>query len=85
MVKGLNELHKRKIIHRDFKSANIFLMKKGICKLGDLYVAKLVENVYSPHRLVLLILPLLKYRKINLIILKVIYGVLDVYCIKWQD
>ena len=44
MVKGLNELHKRKIIHRDLKSANIFLMKNGICKLGDLNVAKVVEN-----------------------------------------
>ena len=44
MVKGLNELHKRKIIHRDLKSANIFLMKNGLCKLGDLNVAKVVEN-----------------------------------------
>ena len=44
MVKGLNELHKRKIIHRDLKSANIFLMKNGVCKLGDLNVAKVVEN-----------------------------------------
>ena len=44
MVKGLNELHNRKIIHRDLKSANIFLMKNGICKLGDLNVAKVVEN-----------------------------------------
>ena len=44
MVKGLNELHKKKIIHRDLKSANIFLMKNGICKLGDLNVAKVVDN-----------------------------------------
>ena len=44
MVKGLNELHTKKIIHRDLKSANIFLMKNGICKLGDLNVAKVVEN-----------------------------------------
>ena len=44
MVKGLNELHNKKIIHRDLKSANIFLMKNGICKLGDLNVAKVVEN-----------------------------------------
>ena len=44
MVKGLNELHKKKIIHRDLKSVNIFLMKNGVCKLGDLNVAKVVEN-----------------------------------------
>ena len=44
MVKGLNELHNKKIVHRDLKSANIFLMKNGICKLGDLNVAKVAEN-----------------------------------------
>ena len=44
MVKGLNELQKQKIIHRDLKSANIFLMKNNICKLGDLNVAKVVEK-----------------------------------------
>jgi NIMA (never in mitosis gene a)-related kinase len=44
MVRGLNELHKRKIVHRDLKSANIFLMKNGLCKLGDLNVAKVVKN-----------------------------------------
>ena len=44
MVKGLNELHNKKIIHRDLKSANIFLMKNGTCKLGDLNVSKVVEN-----------------------------------------
>ena len=40
MVYGIKELHDRNIIHRDLKSANIFLMKNGICKLGDLNVSK---------------------------------------------
>ena len=40
MVYGIRELHNRNIIHRDLKSANIFLMKNGICKLGDLNVSK---------------------------------------------
>ena len=40
MIYGLKELHDRNIIHRDLKSANIFLMKNGICKLGDLNVSK---------------------------------------------
>ena len=40
MIYGIKELHDRNIIHRDLKSANIFLMKNGICKLGDLNVSK---------------------------------------------
>jgi NIMA (never in mitosis gene a)-related kinase len=44
ILEGLNYLHEKKIIHRDLKSANIFLMKNGVCKLGDLNVAKVVEN-----------------------------------------
>ena len=34
----LNYLHKSRIIHRDLKSANIFLTKKEIVKIGDLNV-----------------------------------------------
>ena len=44
MVYGLKELHDRNIIHRDLKSANIFLMKNGLCKLGDLNVSKEVKT-----------------------------------------
>ena len=40
MVQGIKALHDKNIIHRDLKSANIFLMKNGICKLGDLNVSK---------------------------------------------
>ena len=43
MVYGIKELHDRNIIHRDLKSANIFLMKNGICKLGDLNVSKVAK------------------------------------------
>ena len=44
MVKGLNELHNKKIIHRDLKSANIFLTKKGIIKIGDLNVSIIAKK-----------------------------------------
>ena len=44
MVYGIKELHDRNIIHRDLKSANIFLMKNGICKLGDLNVSKVAKS-----------------------------------------
>ncbi len=40
VVKGLKSLHDMKILHRDMKSANIFLYKDGTAKLGDLNVSK---------------------------------------------
>jgi len=46
MVKGLKILHDNNLIHRDLKSANIFLMKNGICKLGDLNITKLYKDDY---------------------------------------
>ena len=44
MVEGLKALHDEKIMHRDLKSANIFLFNNKICKLGDLNVSKVVKN-----------------------------------------
>ena len=44
MVEGLKALHDEKIMHRDLKSANIFLFNNNICKLGDLNVSKVVKN-----------------------------------------
>ena len=44
MVKGLNALHARKILHRDLKSANVFLYKDGTVKLGDLNVSKVAKK-----------------------------------------
>ncbi len=44
LVKGLKVLHDNNLMHRDLKTANIFLMKNGICKLGDLNVAKLYNG-----------------------------------------
>lgn len=40
---GLKSLHDKKIMHRDLKSANVFLMKNGTLKLGDLNVSKVVK------------------------------------------
>ena len=37
---GLNALHDKRIIHRDLKSANIFLCENNISKIGDLNVSK---------------------------------------------
>ena len=42
ILEGLKYLHKSDIIHRDLKSANIFLTKKGFVKIGDLNVSKII-------------------------------------------
>ncbi len=43
-MKGLKALHDMKILHRDMKSANIFLYKDGTAKLGDLNVSKVAKQ-----------------------------------------
>ena len=45
ILEGINYLHKSKIIHRDLKSANIFLNKKGIVKIGDLNVSIIAKKI----------------------------------------
>ena len=45
MIEGLKALHDKKIMHRDIKSANIFLVKdKHQCKLGDMNVSKVIKE-----------------------------------------
>ena len=45
MIEGLKALHDKKIMHRDLKSANIFLSKnKLLCKLGDMNVSKVIKE-----------------------------------------
>ena len=44
LLNGLKALHDFKILHRDIKSANVFLFKGGVCKLGDLNVSKVARK-----------------------------------------
>lgn len=49
VILGLHYLHKKRILHRDLKTANVFLMKSEGCphylvKIGDLGVAKLMDT-----------------------------------------
>ena len=41
---ALKHVHEHNILHRDLKSQNIFLTRKGIVKLGDFGIAKVLEN-----------------------------------------
>lgn len=44
MSLAVKHIHDRKIIHRDLKCQNIFLMKSGRIKLGDFGIAKVLNN-----------------------------------------
>ena len=44
---ALNHMHKKKIIHRDLKSGNVFLTKSGLVKLGDFGIAKGFKNTWE--------------------------------------
>ena len=43
LVNGLKALHDLKILHRDLKSANVFLYTNGDAKIGDLNVSKVAK------------------------------------------
>jgi NIMA (never in mitosis gene a)-related kinase 1/4/5 len=49
VILGLHYLHKKRILHRDLKTANVFLQKINsspnyFVKIGDLGVAKLMDT-----------------------------------------
>jgi len=44
---AIKYIHDRKILHRDLKGENIFLMKNGQVKLGDFGIARVLENSFQ--------------------------------------
>lgn len=44
---GLKHIHGKRILHRDLKCQNIFLMVDGIVKLGDFGIAKILDHTTS--------------------------------------
>ena len=47
ILNGVVFLHSNNIMHRDLKSANIFLKTNNILKIGDLNVSKLIKNTLA--------------------------------------
>ena len=43
ILQALNVLHQNKILHRDLKSANVFISKDNTHKLGDMNVSKVAQ------------------------------------------
>ena len=52
MTLGMKHIHDRKVIHRDLKGGNIFLTKKGIVKIGDFGIAKVLMNTMQKAKTV---------------------------------
>ncbi|XP_001641894.3 serine/threonine-protein kinase Nek5 isoform X2 [Nematostella vectensis] len=50
VLMAVHHIHSRKILHRDLKSQNIFLTKKGmhsVVRLGDFGIARMMENTFD--------------------------------------
>ena len=44
MTRALKSLHDKKILHRDLKSANVFVSEDRKYKLGDLNLSKVLKQ-----------------------------------------
>ena len=44
VARGMDYLHKRKIIHRDLKAANLLMDEVGTVKIGDFGVARVLDG-----------------------------------------
>ena len=47
---AIQYVHDRKILHRDLKAQNVFLMKDGTIKLGDFGIARVLEHSFQVCR-----------------------------------
>jgi NIMA (never in mitosis gene a)-related kinase len=44
LVMGIQALHSKSVLHRDLKSANIFLTSKKFIKIGDFGISKVLDS-----------------------------------------
>ena len=47
---AMKHVHDRKVLHRDIKGQNIFLMRSGLIKLGDFGISKVLSNTVDKAR-----------------------------------
>jgi cyclin-dependent kinase 8/11 len=48
LLEGVLYLHQNHILHRDLKPANILITSNGVVKIGDLGLARLIQNPLQP-------------------------------------
>ena len=44
MVSAISYMHAHNVLHRDLKTANIFLTKEGLVKIGDFGISKMLTT-----------------------------------------
>ena len=44
MVSAISYMHAHNVLHRDLKTANIFLTKEGLVKIGDFGISKILTT-----------------------------------------
>ena len=50
MVSAIRYMHSRNVLHRDLKTANIFLTKEGEAKLGDFGISKIMSTRFGKKK-----------------------------------
>lgn len=44
IISAINYMHSESILHRDLKTANVFMNKRGIIKIGDFGISKIMNT-----------------------------------------
>jgi len=53
MCLGMKHVHDRKIIHRDIKSQNVFVMRDNTIRMGDFGIARVLSNTREKAKTVI--------------------------------